>query len=125
PARASAGRLARAVVRGRCLVREAGRPLRGRRSALGAVGGQGPGAPGGTGVRIKGTCKRCGRDFLVDQVIGSGGRCPWDGQPFTADYALALVDALKAAQVFGTKLERALEEIADIHPAFTLDRDSV
>lgn len=76
-------------------------------------------------MRIKGTCKRCGREFFADQVIEGGGRCPWDGQPFSADYALALVEALKAAQVFGTKLERALEEIADIHPAFTLDRDSV
>jgi len=76
-------------------------------------------------VRIKGTCKRCGREFLADQVIDNGGRCPWDGQPFNADYALVLVDALRAAQAFGTKLERALEEVADIHPAFTLDRDSV
>ena len=76
-------------------------------------------------MRIKGTCKRCGREFLADQVIEGGGRCPWYGQPFTADYALALVEALKAAQVFGTKFERALEEIADIHPAFTLDRHSV
>ena len=76
-------------------------------------------------MRIKGTCKRCGREFLADQVIDDGGRCPWDGEPFTADYALVLVDALRAAQMFGTRLERALEEIADIHPAFTLDRDSV
>ncbi|HEX9299110.1 MAG TPA: hypothetical protein VF968_03160 [Actinomycetota bacterium] len=76
-------------------------------------------------MRIKGTCKRCGREFLADQVIDNGGRCPWDGQPFNADYALVLVDALRAAQAFGTKLERALEEVADIHPAFTLDRDSV
>ena len=76
-------------------------------------------------MRIKGTCKRCGREFLADQVIDDGGRCPWDGEPFTADYAMVLVDALKAAQMFGTRLERALEEIADIHPAFTLDRDSV
>ena len=76
-------------------------------------------------MRIKGTCKRCGREFLADQVIDNGGRCPWDGQPFNADYALVLVDALRAAQMFGTRLERALEEIADIHPAFTLDRDSV
>jgi hypothetical protein len=76
-------------------------------------------------VRIKGTCKRCGRDFLADQVIESGGRCPWDGQPFNADYAIVLVDALRAAQQAGTELERALEAVADIHPAFTLDVDSV
>ena len=76
-------------------------------------------------MRIKGTCKRCGRDFLVEQVIGSGGRCPWDGQPFSADYAIVLVDALRAAQEAGTELERALEAIADIHPEFTLDGTSV
>jgi len=76
-------------------------------------------------VRIKGTCKRCGRDFLADQVIESGGRCPWDGQPFTADYAIVLVDALRAAQEAGTELERALEAVADIHPEFTLDLGSV
>jgi hypothetical protein len=76
-------------------------------------------------VRIKGTCKRCGRDFLADQVIESGGRCPWDGQPFSVDYAIVLVDSLRAAQEAGTELERALEAIADIHPEFTLDGASV
>jgi hypothetical protein len=76
-------------------------------------------------VRIKGTCKRCGREFLADQVIESGGRCPWDGQPFSADYAIVLVDALRAAQEAGSNLERALESIADIHPEFSLDGTSV
>jgi hypothetical protein len=76
-------------------------------------------------VRIKGTCKRCGREFLVEQAIENGGRCPWDGQPFSADYAIVLVDALRAAQEAGTTLERALEAIADIHPAFTYDVSSV
>ena len=76
-------------------------------------------------MRIKGTCKRCGREFLVEQAIDNGGRCPWDGQPFSADYALVLVDALRAAQEAGTTLERALEAIADIHPAFTLEASSV
>ena len=76
-------------------------------------------------MRIKGTCKRCGRDFLADQVIESGGRCPWDGQPFSADYAIVLVDALRDAQEAGTTLERSLEAVADIHPEFTLDASSV
>ena len=76
-------------------------------------------------MRIKGTCKRCGREFLAEQAIENGGRCPWDGQPFSADYAIVLVDALKAAQVAGTTLERALEALADIHPAFTLEASSV
>jgi hypothetical protein len=76
-------------------------------------------------VRIKGTCKRCGRDFLADQVIEGGGRCPWDGQPFSADYAIVLVDALRSAQEAGTTLENALEALADIHPEFTLEGASV
>jgi hypothetical protein len=76
-------------------------------------------------VRIKGTCKRCGRDFLADQVIEGGGRCPWDGQPFSADYAIVLVDALRTAQEAGTTLESALEAVADIHPEFTLEGPSV
>ena len=76
-------------------------------------------------MRIKGTCKRCGREFLAEQAIENGGRCPWDGQPFSADYAIVLVDALRAAQEAGSTLERALEALADIHPAFTLDGPSV
>jgi hypothetical protein len=76
-------------------------------------------------VKIKGTCKRCDREFLVDQVIENGGRCPWDGQPFSADYAIVLIDSLRAAQDSGTTLENAMEAVADIHPEFTLDGASV
>jgi hypothetical protein len=59
-------------------------------------------------VKIKGTCKRDGRDFLAEQVIGLGGECPWDGEPFNADYAAVLVESLRAAERVGTELERAL-----------------
>jgi hypothetical protein len=45
-------------------------------------------------VKIKGTCRRCGREFFVEQVRENGGLCPWDGKPFQADYAAVLVDAL-------------------------------
>ena len=76
-------------------------------------------------MKIKGTCKRCGREFLADQVIENGGRCPWDGLPFSPDYAIVLIDALREAQEAGTTLERALEAVADIHPEFTLDAPSV
>jgi hypothetical protein len=76
-------------------------------------------------VKIKGTCKRCRREFVADQVIENGGRCPWDGQPFSADYAIVLIDALRSAQDSGTTLENALEAVADIHPEFTLDGPSV
>jgi hypothetical protein len=76
-------------------------------------------------VKIKGTCKRDGRDFFVEQVVDLGGECPWDGQPFNADYAPVLVESLVQAERAGTEFERALERIASIHPAFTLDEESV
>jgi hypothetical protein len=76
-------------------------------------------------VKIKGTCKRDGRDFLAEQVIDLGGECPWDGEPFNADYAAVLVESLRAAERAGTELERALERVAALHPAFTIDDDSV
>jgi hypothetical protein len=76
-------------------------------------------------VKIKGTCKRDGREFLSEQVIDAGGECPWDGQPFNADYDVVLVDALRDAEVAGTELERALLTISDLNPAFTLDETSV
>lgn len=76
-------------------------------------------------MKIRGTCRRCGRDFLVEQVLESGGRCPWDGQPFQADYAVVLVEALQQAESAGSTLENALEKIADMDPAFVLDVGSV
>jgi hypothetical protein len=46
-------------------------------------------------VKIKGTCKRDDRAFMVEQVVDLGGECPWDGQPFNADYAAVLVESLR------------------------------
>lgn len=76
-------------------------------------------------MKIKGTCKRCGREFLVEQVIRNGGRCPWDGKPFQGDYAVVLVDALADAESAGNTLENALEKLADLEPEFVLDEASV
>ncbi|MGH2580320.1 MAG: hypothetical protein ACRDHK_08030 [Actinomycetota bacterium] len=76
-------------------------------------------------MKIKGTCRRCGREFLVEQVIRNGGRCPWDGEPFQADYAVVLVDSLRDAEAAGNTLENALEKVADMEPEFVLDIDSV
>jgi hypothetical protein len=76
-------------------------------------------------VKIKGTCKRDGREFFVEQVVDLGGECPWDGQPFNADYAAVLVESLREAERLGSELERALERVASLHPAFTLDDESV
>jgi hypothetical protein len=76
-------------------------------------------------VKIKGTCGRCEREFLAEQVVASGGECPWCGVPFNPDYAVVLVDALRDAEEAGTRLERALEAVADLDPAFTLSEGSV
>jgi hypothetical protein len=76
-------------------------------------------------VKIKGTCKRDGREFFTEQVVDLGGVCPWDGEPFNADYAAVLVESLREAERLGTGLEQALERVASLHPAFTLDEDSV
>ena len=72
-------------------------------------------------MKIKGTCRRCGREFLAEQVILNGGHCPWDGKPFQADYAVVLVDSLTDAESAGSTLENALEKLADIEPEFVLD----
>jgi hypothetical protein len=76
-------------------------------------------------VKIKGTCRRCGRDFFVEQVLQNGGECPWDGKPFQADYAVVLVDALREAENAGNTLENALEKIADLEPDFVLHADTI
>lgn len=76
-------------------------------------------------MKIKGTCTRCGREFLVEQVIENGGRCPWDGKPFQPDYAVVVVDSLRDAETAGNTLENALEKLADVEPEFVLDEGSV
>lgn len=76
-------------------------------------------------MKIKGTCRRCGREFLVQQVLDNGGVCPWDGKPFQPDYAAVLVEALRSAENAGSTLENALEKIADLEPEFVLHADTV
>ncbi len=76
-------------------------------------------------MKIRGTCLSCGRDFFVEQVIASGGKCPWDGRPFQPDYAAVLVDALRDAENAGSTLENSLEKVADMNPTFVLHPKSV
>ena len=76
-------------------------------------------------MKIRATCKRDGRDFMIEQVIDSGGECPWDGEPFNADYAAVLVNALSRAEAAGTELEMALQVVADLHPEFRVHVDTV
>jgi hypothetical protein len=76
-------------------------------------------------VKIKATCRRCGRDVFAEQIVATGGRCPWDGGPFSADYAIVLIEALAAAEESGTRLESALEQVAALRPTLTIDKESV
>lgn len=76
-------------------------------------------------MKIKGTCRRCGREFFVEQVIQNGGECPWDGKFFQADYAAVLVDSLRQAENAGSTLENALQKVADLEPEFVLNAESV
>ncbi|MBI2237491.1 MAG: hypothetical protein HYU54_03070 [Actinobacteria bacterium] len=76
-------------------------------------------------MKIKGTCRHCGREFLVQQVLEIGGKCPWCGRPFQENYAVVLVDALRDAEAAGNTLENALEKVADMAPDFVLAQDSV
>lgn len=76
-------------------------------------------------MKIKGTCRRCGREFFVEQVIQNGGECPWDGKSFQDDYAAVLVDSLRQAENAGGTLENALQKVADLEPELVLDAESV
>lgn len=76
-------------------------------------------------MKIKGTCSNCGREFLIEQVVDSAGRCPWCGYVFQAHYTAVLAQALRQAEAAGDVLEAALQQIADLKPAFELDEESV
>jgi hypothetical protein len=76
-------------------------------------------------VKIKLYHDVCGREILVRQVLDRGGHCPWDGLPFNKDYTAVLSEALESAESAGGALENALEKIADMRPAFVIDRESV
>jgi hypothetical protein len=76
-------------------------------------------------VKLKVVHQECGREILVQQLLETGGHCPWDGRPLNRDYTGVLVEALETAQNAGTVLESALEEIAGMRSGFTLDRTSV
>lgn len=76
-------------------------------------------------MKIKGTCTRCGREFLAQQVVESHGHCPWCGQAFSADYTAILAEVLQTAETAGSVLEDALERIEGIDLAMVLDEGSI
>jgi hypothetical protein len=76
-------------------------------------------------VKIKGIHTVCGREVLVQQIVESGGHCPWDGQPFNNDYTAMLAEALLRAEIGGSALVEALEAIADLHGDLQIVDESV
>ena len=76
-------------------------------------------------MKIKATCGFCGKDFLAEQAVSSGGHCPWCGKAFTRDYTANLVRALEIADAAGEALEDALNQVADIEPHFDVDEATV
>jgi hypothetical protein len=76
-------------------------------------------------VKIKVIHTECGREVLVRQMLETGGHCPWDGKPFSKDYTALLAEALETAENAGGVLENALEKIAGMEPAMTIDRDTI
>lgn len=76
-------------------------------------------------MKIKGRCLNCGREVLVDQIVEGDGHCPWCGKAFQKDYTANLVQSLQEAQVAGTALENALEQVAGMELWLELDEESV
>jgi hypothetical protein len=76
-------------------------------------------------VKLKVFHTECGREVLVRQILETGGHCPWDGKPFNKDYTAVLAEALETAENAGGLLENALEKIAGMGPAMTIDRRSM
>jgi hypothetical protein len=77
-------------------------------------------------MKIKGTCLNCGREVLVQQIVDSGGHCPWCGIAFDKDYTSKLVKSLMQAEEHGARFEDALESIAEMENLkLNIDHESV
>ena len=76
-------------------------------------------------MKIRGTCQNCGRDFLTQQVLASGGHCWNCGNPYQPHYTAVFTEAIEQAELAGSALEAALERLAGMEPAIVLDEDTV
>ena len=76
-------------------------------------------------MKIKFVHHVCGREVLVQQVLQTGGHCPWDGKPFSRDYTALIAESLVAAEDAGGVLENALEKIASMEPDITFARETI
>jgi len=76
-------------------------------------------------VKIRGTCQNCGRDFLSQQVVASGGHCWHCGKPYQPHYTAVFVEAIQQVEIAGSALEAGLEKLAGMEAAVVLDEDTV
>jgi hypothetical protein len=76
-------------------------------------------------VKIRGTCQNCGRDFLSQQVVESGGHCWHCGKPYQPHYTAVFAEAIQRAEIAGAALEASLEKLAGMEPAIVIDEESV
>ncbi|HCP61181.1 MAG TPA: hypothetical protein DIU14_01735 [Actinobacteria bacterium] len=79
-------------------------------------------------MKLKVFHDECGRESLVQQIIDTQGHCPWDGRPFNSDYNAMFVELLERAELAGTALESALDELAGMDRGagrFWLSEDSL
>lgn len=77
-------------------------------------------------MRIKATCRNCGRELYPQQMADSGGHCPWCGRAFNKDYTAMLVRSLQEAEAAGNRLEDALSQVGDMEdPGLDLEEESV
>ncbi len=76
-------------------------------------------------MKIKGTCLRCGREFLAEEVVQAHGHCPRCGRAFNGDYTALLAQALQRAEIVGTALQEALEEIGGMELAMEMDEAEI
>ena len=76
-------------------------------------------------MKIRGTCLNCGRDFLIQQVLASGGHCWNCGKPYQPHYTALLAESMQQIEIAGTALEGALERMAGMDPALVLDEDTL
>jgi hypothetical protein len=76
-------------------------------------------------VKIRGTCQNCGRDFLSQQVLTSGGHCWHCHKPYQPHYTAVFAEALEQAEGAGSALEAALERLAGMEPAIVIHEETV
>ena len=77
-------------------------------------------------MKIRATCRNCGRELFPQQLVDSGGHCPWCGRAFNKDYTASLVRSLLEADAAGAQLQDSLEQVAGMEePGLDIDEESV